>query len=134
MPKPSQGQKQKQKQKPTRESPAKNGAATSTTTATAVPKCIQSSTSGVRLVVCVKPNSRSNSVVSVDDEAVSLHIAAEAKDGKANAELVEYVAEVLAVHRRDVSVDKGSRSHDKLVLVSGIDATTAFSRLKCAIE
>ena len=128
MPKPSQTQKQKQKSKPTRDSIAKpEGTA-------AVPKCIQSSTSGVRLVVCVKPNSRSNSVESVDDDAVSLHIAAEAKDGKANAELVEYVAEVLSVHRRDVTVDKGSRSHDKLVLVSGIDATTAHARLKSAME
>lgn len=130
MPKPSQTQKQKQKSKPTRDSVAKPVAATTTT----VPKSIQTSASGVRLVVCVKPNSRSNSVESVDDDAVSLHIAAEAKDGKANAELVEYVAEVLSVHRRDVTVDKGSRSHDKLVLVSGVDATTAHARLKSAME
>lgn len=129
MPKPSQTQKQKQKSKPTRDSVAKPEGTTAL-----IPKSIQSSTSGVRLVVCVKPNSRSNSVESVDDDVVSLHIAAEAKDGKANAELVEYVAEVLSVHRRDVTVDKGSRSHDKLVLVSGIDAATAHARLKSAMD
>ena len=95
-----------------------------------IPKSIQPNGSGVKLVVSVKPNSKTNSVECVDDEAVSLHIAAEPKDGKANSELLEYVAEVLGVHKRDVSVDKGSRSHGKLVLVSGIGAENAYERLK----
>lgn len=97
-----------------------------------MPKSVQSTSSGVRLVVRVKPNSRSNSVEAVDDEAVSVHVAAEARDGKANAELVEFVAEALGVHRRDVTVDKGSRSHDKVVLVAGISAETALERLRRA--
>ena len=95
----------------------------------AVPKSIQTNGTGVKLVVSVKPNSKTNSVECVDDEYVSVHVAAEARDGKANAELLEYIGEVLGVHKRDVSVDKGSRSHGKLILVSGIDAETAYSKL-----
>jgi len=65
----------------------------------------------------------------VDDEAVGVRIAAEAKDGKANAELVEFLAAVLNVKRSAVTVERGSKSHDKLVSIAGITPAQAHKAL-----
>ena len=41
------------------------------------------------------------------DEVVSLSITAPPKDGQANDNICEFIAEVLGLKKRDVTVDKG---------------------------
>lgn len=104
---------------------------------TAIPKSIlpdASSPNNCKLVVSAKPNSKENAIEAVDDECVSVHIAEEPKDGKANTELVEYLAEVLGVKKRDISLDKGSRSHNKLFLVMGVAPAQAHQKLTSEIK
>lgn len=87
-----------------------------------------------KLIICVKPNSKENTIEAIDDECVSVHVAEEAKDGKANAELLEYLAEVLGIKKRDIDLDKGSKSHNKLFLVTGVTPTQAYQRLQSEIK
>lgn len=83
------------------------------------PRSIQTHSTGTKIVVAVHPNARSNSIEAVDDDAVSVRVAAEAREGRANAELVEFLAAELGVKRRDVSVERGAASHSKVVVVAG---------------
>ncbi|XP_069580583.1 UPF0235 protein C15orf40 homolog [Brachyistius frenatus] len=71
----------------------------------------------VTIAVHVKPGSKHNSITGVSAEAVGVAVAAPPADGEANAELVRFLAEVLELKRSHVSLDKGSRSRDKLIRV-----------------
>ena len=49
--------------------------------------------------------------------ALQIRIAAEAKEGEANSQLVQFLAERLHIPRDSIRVLKGERSHHKLVFV-----------------
>ncbi|XP_054084634.1 UPF0235 protein C15orf40 homolog [Zeugodacus cucurbitae] len=51
-------------------------------------------------------------------EGVGVQIAAPPTEGEANAELVKYLSKLLGLRKSDVSLDKGSRSRNKLVMIS----------------
>ncbi|KAK9516101.1 hypothetical protein VZT92_024059 [Zoarces viviparus] len=71
----------------------------------------------VSIVVHVKPGSKHSGVTEVSSEAVGVAVAAPPMDGEANAELLRYLAQVLDLKKSRVSLDKGSRSRDKLIKV-----------------
>lgn len=132
--KPPQGNKKKGKGGA---SSSSSSSSTTATDASAYPKSIlpdPKSPGNCKLIICVKPNSKENTIEAIDDEWVSVHIAEEAKDGKANAELLEYLAEVLNIKKRDIDLDKGSRSHNKLFLISGVTPTQAYQRLQSGMS
>ncbi|GFG33804.1 hypothetical protein Cfor_03504 [Coptotermes formosanus] len=65
-----------------------------------------------------KPGAKQNAVTDVGSEAVGVQISAPPVEGEANTELVKYMAAVLGVRKSDVSLDKGSRSRQKTVVVT----------------
>ena len=48
---------------------------------------------------------------------VQIRVSSEARDGKANDDLLDFLARALSVPRRDLRIVKGSRSHRKKVFV-----------------
>ncbi|KAF4351130.1 hypothetical protein F8388_017449, partial [Cannabis sativa] len=64
-----------------------------------------------------------------DDEALGVQIDAPAKDGEANAALLEYMSSVLGVRRRQVSIGAGSKSRDKVVIVEEVTLQNVFDTL-----
>lgn len=64
-----------------------------------------------------KPGAKQNGITDVLDEAVSVQIAAPPVDGEANAELVKYIASILQLRKSCVSVDRGSKSREKTILI-----------------
>ncbi len=75
-----------------------------------IPESIFEKDGEVYLIVEAKPNSKNDSVLDVTEEAVSVSITAPPKDGQANLHLKVFFAEVLGLKKRDIDVDKGSRS------------------------
>ncbi|KAM8892930.1 UPF0235 protein C15orf40 homolog [Spinachia spinachia] len=71
----------------------------------------------VTITVRAKPASKHSGVTDVSAEAVGVAIAAPPTDGEANAELIRFLAQVLDLKKSHVSLDKGSRSRDKVVRV-----------------
>ncbi|XP_044469929.1 UPF0235 protein C15orf40 homolog [Mangifera indica] len=94
------------------------------------PSCIRvvSSTS-VAITIHAKPGSKVSSITDVSDEAVGVQIDAPAKDGEANAALLEYISSVLGVKRRQVSIGSGSKSRDKIVVVEEVTPQNVFNAL-----
>jgi uncharacterized protein len=70
--------------------------------------------------------------ISLSDDAVEVSIDAPARDGEANEGIVEYLAEVLGVHKRGVSLAIGSKSREKIISVAGMSAAEAVHRLQAA--
>ncbi|XP_028798268.1 UPF0235 protein C15orf40 homolog [Neltuma alba] len=94
------------------------------------PSCIRSMTpSSVAITIHAKPGSKTASVTDISDEAVGVQIDAPARDGEANAALLDYMSSVLGVKRRQVSIGTGSKSRDKTVIVEDVAVQYVFDAL-----
>lgn len=70
--------------------------------------------------------------ISVD--GVGVQIGAPAREGEANEELVRYLAEVLNVRKRSISLDKGSKSRQKVVMIEPTEISIEQVREKLSME
>ncbi|XVF61856.1 hypothetical protein PTKIN_Ptkin08bG0167700 [Pterospermum kingtungense] len=85
--------------------------------------------SSVAITIHAKPGAKSSSITDFSEDAVGVQIDAPAKDGEANAALLDYISSVLGVKRRQVSIGSGSKSRDKVVIVEEITLQSAFDAL-----
>lgn len=77
---------------------------------------------GWLLSVHAQPGAKKNGVAGIHGEALKIRIAAPPVDGKANAALIEFVAQSLGVARKRVSIARGGKGRDKQVLVAAPEA------------
>jgi uncharacterized protein len=78
----------------------------------------------------VSPGARRTSIEGAyGEDALKLRVAALPVEGKANAEVERYVAELLGVANSDVSVVRGASSRNKTILVRGAGAEEVRERL-----
>ncbi|XP_078052997.1 UPF0235 protein C15orf40 homolog [Augochlora pura] len=73
----------------------------------------------VTIKIQAKPGAKHNNITDISNDAVGVAISAPPVEGEANTELVKYLASVLGMRKSDVSLDRGSRSRQKVVVVSG---------------
>lgn len=84
----------------------------------------------LRFEVHAKPRAKKSRIVGLrDDHAVEIALAAMPRDGKANAELIDFLSAVLGVPKRSVQIVRGESSQKKLIAISGLDADTLKARL-----
>ncbi len=76
---------------------------------------------GQRLILTlhVQPGARRTEVVGPHGDALKLRLAAPPLEGKANAELIRFLAEALGVSPRAVTLVAGNASRRKRVAVAG---------------
>ncbi len=67
--------------------------------------------------VSVTPNSRRPSVSKINEENYEVKVDERAEGGRANARLIEILSEYFGVRKSSISIIKGSRSRDKVVLI-----------------
>ncbi|XP_053972564.1 UPF0235 protein C15orf40 homolog [Hylaeus volcanicus] len=84
----------------------------------------------VTIKIQAKPGAKHNNITDISDEAVGVAISAPPVEGEANTELVKYLASVLGMRKSDVSLDRGSKSRQKVVLVSGSTVEKVLEKLK----
>ena len=70
-----------------------------------------------KLVVQVQPNASHNEVVGFKQGVLSIRIAAPPVRGKANQELIKYLAEILSIARSQLTIQKGITSKRKLLSI-----------------
>ena len=80
--------------------------------------------------VRVTPNARRNAVVGMVDEVLRVKVAAPATDERANAELERFLADLLGVRLRQVSIIRGRRSRGKRVRIDGVAPDEIRTRLQ----
>jgi uncharacterized protein (TIGR00251 family) len=82
------------------------------------------------LTLHVRPNARKSEIVGLHGGALKLKIAAPASGNRANAELIAFLAEVLAVARSAISIRHGATSRKKIVdVMSGADLAARLNAL-----
>jgi len=75
------------------------------------------------------PNAPRNEIVGWLGTALKVKVHAPAVEGKANDELIDFLAEKLGVHRRSVTLLRGDKSRQKVVQIDGLDAAELKIRL-----
>ena len=83
-----------------------------------------------RLALRVSPGSRTNAVVGRHGDAWKVRVSAPPEGGKANAAVVELLADILGVPARTISVVSGHGARDKLVELAGIAPDEIERRLE----
>jgi uncharacterized protein (TIGR00251 family) len=73
----------------------------------------------VVLAVHAQPGAKASAVAGVHGDALRIRIAAPAVEGKANAELVRFLAEQFGVARSRVTLVRGDSGRRKLVRIDG---------------
>lgn len=83
---------------------------------------------GVWIVrVHAQPGARRSEVAGLHGDALKVRIAAPALEDRANAALIELIAERLGISRRDVTLASGAHSREKVLEIA--NATADPSRL-----
>jgi len=81
------------------------------------------------LALKIIPNAPRNEIVGWLGPALKVKVHAPALEGRANDELLAFLAEILGVPRRSVTLLRGDKSRQKLVQISGLDLVGAKTRL-----
>jgi uncharacterized protein len=91
-------------------------------------------TSAVVLRLAVQPGAGRSAVIGRRGDALAVRVAPPPLGGRANAAVVELVAELFGVSRADVELVSGERNRQKRVRVRGVGADGARRVLDGALE
>lgn len=69
----------------------------------------------VELRILVKPNAKRSALLALGPDELQIALHAKPQDGKANQELLSYLAELLAVPKTQIILKRGEKSRHKLV-------------------
>ncbi len=77
----------------------------------------------------IVPNAKIDKVVGVHGAAIKIKLRAPAVEGKANAALRTFLANVLKIPERMIALERGHKSRDKLIRIAGLNDEEARGRL-----
>lgn len=84
---------------------------------------------GVRLQMRIQPGASTTSRAGSHGGRLRLRVQAPPLDGRANAAVLEWVAELFEVPKRNVTLVRGDHSRDKTIEVLGVTPAFAAERL-----
>ena len=96
---------------------------------TALPVWLAERDDGTVLCLHVQPGARSAGLAGTHGDALKVRIDSPPVDGKANAALIAYLAQQLAVPRNTIILLSGESGRRKRVLVPGVRAAEIVARL-----
>ena len=82
-----------------------------------------------RLAIKAIPNAPRNAVAGWLGEALKVKVHAPALEGRANEELCEFLAEILGLSKRAITLVQGEKSRQKVVQIDGLDLPTVRAKL-----
>ena len=83
-----------------------------------------------RLAVKIRPRAKCSAIAGVMADVVKINIAAPPEDGKANAELIRFLAEQTGLRRSQIEIVLGNTSPNKIVEFNGISYVHLLERLQ----
>ena len=81
------------------------------------------------LRVRVQPRASRNRIGEYRDGALRVSVTAPPQDGRANAAVLEVMADTLGVAKSRISIVRGHASRDKVIAVEGLTANEVMQRL-----
>jgi uncharacterized protein (TIGR00251 family) len=84
---------------------------------------------GVELWLRVHPNAARNELVGFSEGVLRVKVAAPPVRGKANQELIAFLAQKLGLSKGDLTILKGHTSRNKLISIAGLTREELNQRL-----
>lgn len=78
---------------------------------------------GVLLHVCVLPRASRSGIAEVREDDVRVRLQSPPLDGRANKELIQFMAEHLNCSKRSIQLLNGKKNRNKTLLVQGLSPT-----------
>jgi len=75
------------------------------------------------------PNAKQDKVVGEHGAAIKIKLRAPAVEGKANAALRAFLAETLRISEREIVLERGEKSRQKLIRIDGLSEEDVRNRL-----
>lgn len=75
---------------------------------------------GCRLSLFIQPKASKNEIIGPHNGALKIKITAPPVDGKANAELIDYLSDCLNIPKRQIEILKGETGRNKSVEILGL--------------
>ena len=76
-----------------------------------------------KIYLHVQPKGSKSRIVGLHDGRLKIAVSSPPVDGKANKEVLRFLAAVFGVHKKDIMLKVGLQSRKKTVLVSSISAS-----------
>ena len=83
---------------------------------------IRDSTDGCELTILARPRARHTEIAGTHDGALCVRLQAPPVDGKANAELIAFLARVLGIPKAAVMLRRGAAARRKHIAIRGLTA------------
>ena len=80
----------------------------------------------------VVPNAKVDSVVGEHGAAIKIKLRAPAVEGKANAALRSFLSKELKIAERQIVLERGHKSRNKIIRIDGLRDEEVLSRLRLA--
>ncbi len=78
----------------------------------------------------VVPNKKQNKIVKREGEySFKVELKAKPVEGRANQELIKFLANVLGIRRDQITIVRGIHSHDKVLRIEGTEKQKLLDRL-----
>ena len=81
------------------------------------------------LKVHVIPNARRNELSAISREEIRLKVRAQAQDGKANAEVIRFLAELIDCQKSRIAIKRGEKTRIKIIEIAGISREAVWGKL-----
>lgn len=85
---------------------------------------------GVLLSLFVQPRASKNEIVGLHNGALKIRVTAAPVDGKANEGIIEFLAKIFGIPKRQVEILKGETGRNKTALLIGISKADVQNILK----
>ncbi len=92
--------------------------------------CIEQKGADILIRVFIQPKSSKNEIIGPHNDAIKIKITAPPIDGEANTGLIEFLAKLFKIPKRDLQIIKGETSRQKTLLAHGVDFNLAQTLLK----
>jgi hypothetical protein len=89
---------------------------------------------GVVLDIYVQPRASKNELVGIQGDELKVRLTSPPVEGAANKLCQEFMAKLLGVSRKDVTLVTGERSRHKRLLITGLDPDDVRNRLTILIK
>jgi uncharacterized protein len=100
----------------------------------ALPPWIRIGRGAVTVEILARPGASRTAVLRVEPRGVAIGIAAPADKGKANAELVRFVAKLAEVTRGSIEIVRGESSRSKAIRISTAEPASVAAALIAGIQ
>jgi uncharacterized protein (TIGR00251 family) len=95
---------------------------------------VKETSTGATFSIKVHPRARKNAITGIVGDALKLALTAPPVEGKANAAVIEFFADLFEIPRSSVTIASGETSRNKVVRISGINRTAVEQRLSGALK